>query len=108
MPKIEDATFDPPLVLSDGRGSRPSGSFTLLRSMKVGEVKRIVHEDLLCRVDSHPNHSNTYSCSLISCINRQHRLKSWSTDQYHEAQHILIVRRNADWKPGRGKRLKGG
>ena len=84
MPRMEDAEWNPPVP------KLGSESTFLLRSLKVGEVKRIVHDDLKCILS--PT-GNVKSCSLLDRIKHLRDRKWWGIEYYHEAPHILVVRR---------------
>lgn len=83
--KIENAVWAPKRA---GTGRNPSPSTTAVRALKVGDVKRITHEELHCKLEHYKA-----NCSLgTAIINLRHQL-GWELEYYHEAEHILVVRR---------------
>jgi len=64
----------------------PSKSLEALQAMKVGDVKRIIHNDVCCRQGDHP------SCTLLQGMVRL-RKKGWKLESYHEKPGVLVVRR---------------
>ena len=85
--RVEDAVWEP--WRKPSRGSKPSESTLALRALQVGDVKRIVHDDVACnpRREGRDGH-----CSLSDSICRL-RKQGWEIEYYHEAPHIMVVRR---------------
>ena len=83
MPSVRNAVWRP---LNGGRRGRGlSQSVVAVRNLKVGECKRINHDDLKCGTVS-------TNCSLRNEINRLRR-SGWELEYYHEQQGVLVVRR---------------
>tara|TARA_R100000049_G_C1923658_1_gene68446 strand:+ start:615 stop:974 length:360 start_codon:yes stop_codon:yes gene_type:complete len=91
MPSARNAVWRP---LSGGRRGRGlSQSVIAVRNLKVGECKRIKHDDLKCGKVSTKNGETTSSCcSLRNEINKLRR-GGWDLEYYHEQQGVLVVRR---------------
>ena len=85
MPRIEDTKWDPPI---NAHGRLASESVKLLRSIQVGDVKRIFHEDVKCKHEE----KGGYSCSLNREIFRL-KGKGLKYKSYDEKEHIIIVSR---------------
>ena len=85
--RVEDATWEP--LRKPSRGSKPSESTLALRALQVGDVKRIVHDDVACNSRREGGDGN---CGLRDPI-RQLRLQGWEIEYYHEAPQVLVVRR---------------
>jgi hypothetical protein len=83
--KVEDAEWNMP----KGRGGRMSDSTRALRDLKVGECKRITHDDVGCLTAN--GHRN---CSLAIEIKRL-RASGWTIEYYHECDKVMVVRRTA-------------
>lgn len=86
---VEDAEWAPP------RKTRQSGppvgeSTEVLRSMQVGDVKRIRHPEMYCRYRSFGG----AMCSLYNEVKRL-RIRGWDIEQYHEEDCVMVVRRLA-------------
>lgn len=81
---IEDAEWKPINELRQA-GVRASLSIVNLRAIQPGETKRISHDDLACQGDS-------YRCSLYRGLLKL-RQQGRTLECYHEAPHIMIVRR---------------
>lgn len=88
MPRIENAEWKP-----DKRQSRYRVSLVLLRSMAIGETKRIFHDDLHCNVTTAKKNGNQPSCSLLGEIYRLRYKEGWLIESYHEADHVVVVTR---------------
>ncbi|KKL91652.1 hypothetical protein LCGC14_1892610 [marine sediment metagenome] len=83
---IEDAEWKPP---RHSRGGHPAAESTQsLRGVKVGETKRIRHPDVHCAFVS----KGQGSCSLYQQVKKL-RVQGWEIQAYHEADHVLVVRR---------------
>ena len=80
--KIEDAEWDDDVR----KGRNASKSVAALRLLVPGDIKRIVHDDLYC------GYSHGKACTLSQEIGRLRR-KGWHLEYYHEAEHVLVVRR---------------
>jgi hypothetical protein len=88
MPSIENAKWQPPNKIL----LRFSVSRDNLRKMKVGECKRITHDDLKCYLQKHK--TNSYVCSLSSMISLEGSRKPARVyEHYHEKAHVAIVKR---------------
>jgi len=83
--KVENAKWNPPA----GKGHRPSRSVIALRSLAVGDVKRLSHHDVSCK--SIKGHLN---CSLTQEIRRLRRRSNWEIQYYHEKPWVLVIRRD--------------
>jgi len=91
MPSVRNAVWRP---LNGGRRGRGlSQSVVAVRNLKVGECKRINHDDLKCgRVNGRNGQSKYSCCSLRNEINRLRR-GGFDLEYYHEQQGVLVVRR---------------
>jgi hypothetical protein len=79
---IEDAIWNPPN--KERLRGRPLTDGTMaLRNLKVGDVKRIEHYDVLC---------TGTNCSLGYQVSRM-RKQGWKLEYYHEKHHVMVVRR---------------
>ena len=85
-PGIEDAEWKPPRHSRGGHAAAESTQ--LLRSVQVGETKRILHPDTHCRFKT----GGAGSCSLYQEVKRLRR-EGWDIQHYHEEDHMLVVRR---------------
>ena len=65
-----------------------SDSVRELYKLRVGDVKRIVHDDVACSI-ARVGHV----CTVAQAIGRLRRKRGWGLDYYHEKRGILIVRR---------------
>lgn len=81
--KIENTEWKPPATKRHGR--KASESCEALKSLKVGDIKRLEHTDISCKYP-------LKSCSLTSTIRRL-RNNGMVLEYYHEAKNILVVRR---------------
>ena len=81
--KVEDAKWNPA-----NHGSRVSRSVLALRALEVGDVKRLVHNDVHCVTKN--GHS---SCTLAQEIHRLRPKLNWKLDYYHESLGVLIIKR---------------
>jgi hypothetical protein len=81
--RIENAEWKP-----SGRRGVLSKSTEAMYALKVGDVKRIVHDDVACKTIS--GHGQ---CTLAQVVKRLRNKKGWKLDYYHEKRGILIVRR---------------
>ena len=82
----EDTEWKPPRH----KGRSASDSLKALTSLQAGEVKRIFHDDLKC---THGNNgSKGYRCSVSSALARL-RKQGMVLESYHEAPHIVVIRR---------------
>jgi|6_EtaG_2_1085325.scaffolds.fasta_scaffold09553_5 hypothetical protein len=94
MPSVKDAVWNSEKF--HGRGSLPSQSVLALRNLKVGDCKRIKHEDVQClRQQQTTNGKKKTYCSLTTEINQLRRKQNWLLDYYHENRAILVIRRLA-------------
>ena len=59
-------------------------SVLALRSMKVGETKRINHSDIFCEGKQ---------CAFRSWLSKLRKQRGWELESYHEQQYIIVVRR---------------
>lgn len=84
--KVEDAEWKPLM----GRGRRPMESTKALRTLQVGDVKRVIHDDVVCNICL-PN-TPSPGCTLSQEIKRL-RETGWELDYYHEQAHVLVIRR---------------
>ena len=72
------------------QGRPKSQSRILLESLQVGDCKRIIHYDVVCRAcDGVPPNP----CSLTQSVIRQRHSLGWVLEYYHEANHIMVIRR---------------
>ena len=85
--KVEECEWHPVKIPH----SRMSKSALALQGLKVGEVKRIVHPELICKVKTYSGNRGR-ACSLQPTIYKL-RKGGWELDFYHEADHIIVVRR---------------
>ena len=81
--KIEDTEWKPP-----PRHKRKYPFKEVLENLKVGDIKRVFHEEATCKMKK----SKSY-CSLSKIICRLRREKEWKLEYYHEKEHVLVVRR---------------
>ena len=83
MAKLEKAKWTGPR-----RGRQCSESVKLLRSIKVGSVKRLTHDDVICKKGA----GSRRVCSLWQEL---HRLRKLGRDieAYHVADHVAVFRR---------------
>lgn len=88
MVSIEDAEWSP--KFSGGAGQNISESLKLLRSLRPGDVKRLVHGDVSCVRKA----GQGYRCSLAPQMTRL-RHQGWKLESYHEVEHIVVIRRSA-------------
>ena len=65
------------------RGRMASKSALAIRALLIGDVKRIIHDDVMCK------HS---ACSLPQEIRRL-RKQGWNLEYYHEKVGVLVIRR---------------
>lgn len=86
--KVEDAKWEPPYNY-EHHGRTGSKSTQAAHHLKVGDVKRIFHDDLCCTVKT---------CSLSQVFIRLRR-KGKTFLYYHEAPHVLVVKRLEDKEP---------
>ena len=70
-------------------GLAASKSVQALRSIKPGETVRLVHPDINCHVNPA---IRTRACSLLAELS-QLRKKGWKVEQYHEKDHVAVIRR---------------
>lgn len=84
MPKMESAEWNCPDRVYKGKEMSQSAKF--LRNIKLGEVKRIVHDDLAC-------HGKSSKCSLSNAIFTLEKASGCKFEHYHEAAHVAVVRR---------------
>ena len=87
----EPCEWSPPI------SSRPSHlvskSILELRDLKAGETKKIVHPDVSCHIrEVNGQTTTTRACSLLPQLTKL-RKEGWIVEQYHEADHIIVVRR---------------
>lgn len=81
MPPVENAKWE---KKENSGGRKLSESVNALRQLQVGEVKRIIHDDIKC----------DRTCSLGAAICRLNNSRGgWELEYYHEAKHVLVVRR---------------
>ena len=76
-------------------GSPSSRSTEALKNIKVGETLRIVHPDLLCKLRTYHSKGKdltSRACSLQLTVTSL-RKQGWELEQYHETDHIMVVRR---------------
>ena len=85
--RVEDAVWEP--LRKPSRGNNPSESTLAVRTLQVGDVKRIVHDDVVCE---RAREGRGGRCSLSAAICRL-RKQGWEIEYYHEAPHIMVVRR---------------
>lgn len=81
----ELAEWNPPMRKTR-RGNRDSSS-SLLGQVKVGEVRRIYHDDCKCL-----HSSDGWRCSLLAKISAFRSVGIY-LEHYHEAEHVIVVRR---------------
>jgi len=86
MPKVENAEWEPQAAMRGGR--RLSESVAAVRALKVGECKRIFHDDVRCTVGEKIGQG----CAISQAVSRL-RDKGWKFDSYHEKQYVLVIRR---------------
>lgn len=72
--------------------SRSRPSTRVLLDLKVGEVKKIIHDDMTCRRVPDRN-STTYQCSLKGAMDRIRKATGRLFEYYHEKEEVLVVRR---------------
>jgi len=84
----EDTVWNPPTQ------KEPSESSKMLKEMKVGEILRINHPDLACKVEKDGNASKVI-CSLQTQMYAL-RKKGKVYQMYHEGPHVAVVRRLED------------
>lgn len=77
-----------PIIGSGGR--IPSESSKSLRNLKIGDIKRITHDDVSCNIRSKGPYGP--HCSLGQEIGRLRKL-GWHLEYYHEKAHVLVIRR---------------
>lgn len=82
---LEDAEW----ASGRGQGHSSLGS-QLLKSLQVGEVKRLYHPDIYCH--HRDNTTKTYYCGLCKARDNLKR-KGITFRIYHEGEHIAIVAR---------------
>jgi len=85
---IEDATWEYKFGDNRGRG-HISLSRQLLESIEIGEIKRIIHNDIHCR---HKRKGGGYSCGILVARGILKK-KGYCFRIYHEAEHVCIVAR---------------
>jgi len=81
--RVEDTEWQP---LS--RRGIISDSVRELHKLRVGDVKRIVHDDVACGIVK-----VGHTCTLAQAIVRLRRKRGWELDYYHEGKGVLVVRR---------------
>jgi len=86
--KVKNAHWEPEKFKQ--RGNHPSASTTAIENLEVGDIKRIVHDDLQCNYCT--KEKNIHHCSLVHKIHIMRKL-GWQLEYYHEKQYVLVVRR---------------
>ncbi len=89
--KTETVEWNPPKVVHSGL----SKSALAITNLQPGDSKRIVHGDLKCQIKPYTRNGKTISgrtCSLQPTIYKL-RKKGWELEYYHEADHIMVIRR---------------
>ncbi len=86
MSGMEDAKWNP--RVRGTQGGKPSQCVELLRTVRPGEIKRIVHDDVQCLFSQ----NGTCHCTLYQEVKRLRRC-GWKIHQYHEADHLMVVKR---------------
>lgn len=87
----EKAKWNPP---ARKISKKKSNSVGIIESLKVGDIIRIEHDDLKCRVGVKNNNQNG-NCHLYDVMSRLRASKGWLIDMYHEKQGVCVVRRRA-------------
>lgn len=85
MPHIEDTVWKP-----NKRQIRYRVSIALLQSVKIGETKRIIHDDVFC---NYCTATKNKSCSLLTELYRLRYKEGWLIESYHESDHVIVVNR---------------
>lgn len=89
MPKLEDTEWNPPKPGGTSpKWRRVSQSTLLLRSLKPGEVKRLIHEDVRCQ-----RRAGFLDCSLHQEMKRLRKVEGWEIHYYHIEPHEMVVTR---------------
>lgn len=89
--KIESYEWNPPKLIHAG----VSKSTQAIRGLKIGETKRIMHGDLMCKMKFYNTKGkvvHSRACSLQTEITKM-RKQGFELEHYHEADHILVIRR---------------
>ena len=95
--KVEEYEWNPVKFARHVGVGRSKSSQTII-DMKVGEIKKITHPDVICKTRHYTTNNKKQSrrsCSLLSVITKLRKEKHWQIEQYHEADHIIVVRRLA-------------
>lgn len=82
MPSVESTTWKP---RKNSRNASPCTQ--AIKDLQVGEVKRIVHDDMTCRP-----YKGGLICSLIHHVTVARR-RGWTVEYYHEKPYVMVVRR---------------
>jgi len=88
MPQSTNAKWNPPFNRINPLTSKTRMSVI---DMKIGDVKRILHDDLVCVMKHGRN--KQLNCSLIGIISAISKKYQRKFEYYHEKEHIAIVRR---------------
>ena len=83
-PRVEVTEWDP---RPHRHGKQAASSNLLAKAMEVGQVLRLYHPDVQCTGDSK-------KCSVRGFLVRQ-RKQGRRYVSYHEARHIMVIRREA-------------